>query len=150
MTSYEHSRSKAYSDDMRFRIVWQVEGLRYSCKRVAENLGIDKSTVYRIVTLFQTTGSVSSKPYPKQKASRKLTTPAQLAVLSFVIENPGVQLKQIQEILSQQLLLSIDASTIWRFLHQSNFTYQKLSLVATQRSAFLRQKFMLDVTEYKQ
>ena len=29
------------------------------------------------------------------------------------------------------------------------FTYQKLSLVATQRSAFLRQKFMLDVCEYE-
>lgn len=66
------------------------------------------------------------------------------------MENPGVQLKEIQEMLLQQLLLSIDSSTICKFLHQSKFTYQKLSLVATQQSTFLRQKFILDVSEYKQ
>ena len=65
------------------------------------------------------------------------------------MENSGVHLKELQEMLLQQLLLSIDASTNCWFLHQSNFTYQKLSLVATQRSAFLRQKFMLDVCEYE-
>ena len=92
---------------------------------------------------------MTSKQYPKEKAFRKLTAPAQLAVLDFVVENPGTQLKEVQKMLSQQLLLSIDVSTICRFLLKSNFTYQKLSLVATQRSTFLRQKFMLDVSEYK-
>ena len=113
-------------------------------------MGIDTSTVSRIASLFRTTGSVSSKQYPKEKAFRKLTTPAQLAVLNFVVENPGAQLKELQEMLSRQLQLSIDVSTICRFLLKSNFTYQKLSLVATQRSAFLRQRFMLDVSEYRQ
>ena len=150
VTTYEQDRTKPYSQDLRWRVVWQVEGLRYTQSRVAKNLGIDKSTVCRIASLFRTTGSVSSKQYPKEKAFRKLTAPAQLAVLNFVVENPGTQLKEVQKMLSQQLLLSIDVSTICRFLLKSNFTYQKLSLIATQRSAFLRQKFMLDVSEYKQ
>ena len=66
------------------------------------------------------------------------------------MESPGTQLTEVQKLLSQQLLFSIDVSTICRFLLKIKFTYQKLSLVATQRSAFLRQKFMLDVSEYKQ
>ena len=57
--------------------------------KVAKNLGIDKSTVSRIAGLFRTTGSVSSKQYPKEKEFRKLTAPAQLAVLNFGVENPG-------------------------------------------------------------
>ena len=123
--------------------MWQIEGLRYVHKRVIENLGIDTSTVSRIANLFRTTGSVSSKQYPKEVGFRKLTTPAQLAVLNFVVDNPVAQLKELKEMLSQQLQSSIDVSTICCFLLKSNVTYQKLSLVATQRSALLRQRFML-------
>jgi len=136
-TSYERHRTKAYSDDVRWRVVWQVEGLQHTHKKVAQNLGIDKSTVSRIVTLFRSTGSVSSKPFPKEKAFRKLTAPAQLAILNFVLQNPGAQLKEIQEMLLQHLLLSVDVSSICRFLLKSNFTYQKMSLVAHKGQHFL-------------
>jgi len=36
--------------------VWQAEGLRYADKMVAENQGIDISTVSRIAGLFRITG----------------------------------------------------------------------------------------------
>jgi len=49
-------------------MVWQVEGLQHTHKMVTQDLGIDKSTIGRIIALFQTTGSISSKPYPKEKA----------------------------------------------------------------------------------
>jgi len=59
--------------------------------------------------LFWTTGSVSSKPYPKEKALRKLTAPA---ALNFILQNPEAQLKEVQEMLLGQLLLNVDVSTI--------------------------------------
>ena len=37
-----------------------------------KNLGVDKSTARRTAALFKTTGSVHKRPYPKEKAARKL------------------------------------------------------------------------------
>ena len=69
MTSCEPKRSSAYADDLRWRIVWQVEGLGYTYGDVAKNLCVDKSTVKRIVDRFKLSGCVSKKPYPTQRAA---------------------------------------------------------------------------------
>jgi hypothetical protein len=45
----ESTCCSAYSEDLRWRIVWQTEALHYTGKQVASNLGIpDKLTVNRI------------------------------------------------------------------------------------------------------
>ena len=50
-------RTSAYSEDVRWRIVWQREGLGLDLKTVSNNLGVDPSTVSRIIRLFKETGS---------------------------------------------------------------------------------------------
>ena len=52
MTSCEPGRTRAYaySEDLRWRIVWQREALGKKCKDVASNLGVDTVTVSRVVT----------------------------------------------------------------------------------------------------
>lgn len=149
MTSCEPDRCSAYSEDLRWRMVWQKEALGYSRSRIAENLGVDQSTVSRTLTLFSTTGQVSKKPYPKDKAFRKLTTPAQLHILNTVIAKPGIYLHEIQQELLDVLQFSVDISTICRFLHSNGFTRQKLHLIAVQRDEFLRQQYILDVSIYQ-
>ena len=57
------SWSSAYSEDLTWRIVWQREAMNLSVREVAGNLCIDPSTVFRITTLFRTTGNVAKKPY---------------------------------------------------------------------------------------
>ena len=126
-------------------MVWQTETLQYSNEQVAKNLGVDRSTVSRIVHLFNTTGNVCKK---SDNAYRKLTSPAQVLVLNLVIEKPGIYLREIQAELMHMLLLDVNVSTICKFLH-AGFTYQKLCMVALQRDAFLRQKFVVDVSEYE-
>ena len=149
MSSCEPHHTSAYSEDLRWRMVWQVEALGYSKEQVARNVGVHKSTVSRTLELFYSTGSVGKKQYPKEKAFRKLTTPAQLLILHLVLEKPGIYLYEIQRDITDVLQLQIDTSTICRFLHQSGFTRQKLRLVAVQRDNFLRQKFALDVSLYR-
>ena len=51
-TSCESKRCSAYSEDLRWRMVYQHEALDLSCKDVAANLCVDPSTVSRIVSLF--------------------------------------------------------------------------------------------------
>ena len=47
-TSCEPSRSSAYSEDLRWRIVWQGEALNCKPSMIAKNLSIDESTVRRV------------------------------------------------------------------------------------------------------
>ena len=90
MASCELLRCSAYSEDLRWRMVWQRQALGYTYQKVAENLGVDKSTVYRTLQLFESSGSVEKRKYPKENAFRKLTTPAQLLILYLVVEKPGI------------------------------------------------------------
>ena len=90
MSSYEKKRSSAYSEDMRWRIVWQRDALQYSIFQIAETLCVDKSTVSRILKLFHTTGEVSKKPYPTDRAHRKITVPVEQLVFQLVLDRPGI------------------------------------------------------------
>ena len=83
------------------------------------------------------------------RIGKKLTTPAQMLILNFILSKPGVYLKELQEELLLQLMINVDPSTICRFIHNKGFTCQKLSLVALQRDTFFRQKYILDISVYK-
>ena len=142
MTSIESSRTSAYSEDLHWRMVWQREALGNSYEEVARSLCVDKATVWRTVALFHSTGKVSKKPYPKEKAHKKLTTPAQFLVLHLVCQSPGIYLSEIQTQLQQTLLMDVSISTICRFLQNSGFTRQKLQITALQRDEFFCQKYI--------
>ena len=148
MTSCEPKRCSAYSDDLRWRMVWQKEGLGLSHRDVATNLSVDKCTVKRIVDHFKLSGCVSKKPYPTHRAARKLILPAQLLILQLVLDQPAHYLDEIQRELKRLLLIDVDISTICRFLHKCGFTRQKLRTVALQQDQFLRQQFMCDMSAY--
>lgn len=88
MTSCEKLRSSAYSEDLRWRVIWQRYGDGHTCQQVAENLLIDKSTVSRITKLFDAKGDVKKAVYPSERAHRKITLPVQLLILELVIQKP--------------------------------------------------------------
>ena len=90
--SCQPNRSSAYAKDLRWRMVWQRDGLGYSYARIARNLCVDKSTVWRTVQLFHVTGDVAKKAYPKDQAHRVLTKPAQLFIMHLVLRKPGIYL----------------------------------------------------------
>ena len=72
MTSCEPHQSSAYSEDMRWRMVWQSQALGLSLEAVAQDL-IDIWTVKRIVSA--TTEDVCKKLYPSERAFRKYNEP---------------------------------------------------------------------------
>ena len=146
--SYESNRTSAYSEDLRWRMVWQREALGCTYDQIAANLGVDKSTVQRTVQLLFQSGSVSKRPYPKEKAFKKLTVPAQLFILNLVVDNPGMYLDEVQKQLETTLMLEVSLSTICRFLCDSGFTRKKLQKVALQQDKFLREQYISDVSVY--
>ena len=57
MSFASFQQNSAYSCNLRWRIVYQHLGMGLSCRDVAKSLNIDPSTVSRIVSRFDETGS---------------------------------------------------------------------------------------------
>ena len=148
-TSCEPKRSSAYSGDLRWRVVYQREGLELSYERIAANLSIDSSTAKRIVKLFNDTGSVSKKKYDKSGLTRKLTDVVQFFILQLVIQRPGILLRGIKAEVCRVLSVEVEESTVCKFLHSQGFTHQKMQIVAKQRDEFQRCRYVTELTVYK-
>ena len=150
MTSIDPSRATAYSEDLRWRMIYQKEGLCLSYANVARNLQVDISTVKRTVKLWQRTGGVKKKPYPIEKSSRKITDILQFYILDLVLSKPSIYLHEIQREVCEEFCISLDCSSICRMLHKSGFTHQSLRITALQRNEDLRCRFCIEVSLYKE
>ena len=146
--SCEPGRTTACSEDLRWRMVWQreVEGL--TLDKVAANLCVDTSTVYRTVHEFHISGSVSKKPYTASNRPVKLTKPVQLTVLTLALEKPGIYLWEIQQELRWLYGLDISPASLCTFMKKSNFSRKKMQLIALQRDEELRAIFTMEVSLY--
>jgi transposase len=131
---------------LRWRIVWQSEALGISCSEIATNLSIDISTVKRVLQIFATTGDVCKKPYPSERAYRKINEPVQHYILYLTLTRPGIYLREIVSEVSTVLGLDITESAVCKFLKRIGFTHHKLATYALQRDDTLRQQFVLDVS----
>ena len=97
MASYESARTAAYSEDLRWRMVYQRKALEYSVRRVAENLGVSPATVSRTLEVFDRTGTVSNQEYPEDhNRAKKLTQTDEFLILQLVTDSPGIYLGEIQ------------------------------------------------------
>ena len=63
MSSIEHSTTSPHSEDIRWRIVYEGEGLQITALKVAKNLHIVISTVKRIVNHFRS-DNIKRAVYP--------------------------------------------------------------------------------------
>lgn len=147
-TSCEPTRSSAYSEDLRWCIVYQKEGMGLSYTEVAKNLSVDLSTVKRVVKLFNNTGNVTKKRYDKSNLPRKVTKVVQFCILQLVIQYPGIKLGEIKSEVSYLLQIELDESTICRFLQSQGLTRQKMQIVAKQRDEYERAMFATEMSVY--
>lgn len=148
MTSCERMRCSPYSEDIRWRIVWQRFALDHSLARIAENLAISAPTVKRILQKFEVSGGVSKKVYPADKARRKISEPVKFFILHLLLRRPGIYLREIVSEVKASFQLEITESAVCKFIQKMNFTRQKLTNFAIQRDEGLRQEFKNDVALY--
>ena len=144
--AFEPSRSKAYSDDMKWRMVYQrhMAGLTY--EQIAANLNVDPSTVYKTVKRFDEEGTVETRK--NSGANKTLTAYDELLIIQTVLDRPSTYLKEIQRQVEETTATVVSESTICRFLQRQNFSRKKLSRIAQQRSEELREKFLIDCSMY--
>ena len=148
--SCEPGRKKAYSEDLRWRVVWQKEAMGLKLKEIARNLSIDTSTACRIHRKFISSGSVSKKLYPSgSRPTKKLTDTVQMLILNIVVESPQLYLREIIARVLMYTGFELSPALLCGFLHKMNFSRQKMQMVARQRDEKLRREFVDGVSLYE-
>lgn len=82
--SAEPRRTKAYSPDLRWRIVWQHIGKCVNYRDIAANLSVLLGTVTNVMKLFDTTGSVDPKVQTNARKLQKLGNCHELYILGLI------------------------------------------------------------------
>jgi len=143
--SCEPNRTVPYSNDLRWCMVYQVEIQGKLYRKVGENLCVDPSTACRTVALFNATSNVDKRKHPPNSGTTVLTEIDKTIILETVLDKPEVLLRELQQTLVLETGTCVDVSTIWRLLQVSNFTRQKMVMVAKQRSDLLPAEYLLDM-----
>lgn len=141
--SAEPARRSPYSNDLRWRIVWQRIALDLGYQEIAKNLNISTSTAYNIFKLFEATGDVDPKK-PNQR-EHKLDSHHELYIIGFVLHSPTVQLSELVDKVCEISGTLISTSTMCRLLAKYGFTRKKVQQVALQRCLDLRASFMANI-----
>ena len=124
MASCELRRSSAYSDDLRWCIIWQRHALECTHNTIATNLNVDVSTVRKILYTFSATGTVSKKAYPAEWAFRRISEPLQFFILHLILKKPDIYLHEITSKAKCTLGLDLTEGAVCKFLSKIGFTRQ--------------------------
>ena len=144
--SSSYTMPKAYSVDLRWRVVWLhlVSGL--SIAEISKLLFMCERSVRRYIELYHSTGDVECAKQTGPKCM--LTELEQLTVLQSLIAKPSIYLCELQEQLYDATGTWASLSTICRTVHRLGFTRKKLTKIAAQQSDELRGQFMADISVF--
>ena len=123
MASMEPHRTRAYSEDLKWRMVYQCLMLGLTYQQIATNLCVDTSTVWRAVEKFQAEGTVGSKYC---KGPQTLTEFQKFVIMQTVLEKPAAYLREICMDLLVKTGTTMSESAICRFFQHNNFSRKKL------------------------
>jgi transposase len=123
---------KAYSIDLRRKVLEANENHEGTNDELAERFKISISTVKRIKQRFQATGSIEI--YINRCGRKaKLDEQAYLALKDIVSATPDLTLKEIADLLYKNTKISLKKSAIHNALKNLNLRYKKKSVYAIQR-----------------
>ena len=142
----EPERTKSYSEDLRWRIVWQRKVQNRSMRDIAKNLYVSLATVSRIIDRFDRIGDISpSLPTPRQHA---LNDYEEFLLVQMVQEKPSVYLHEVQARICAATGTEVSVSTICKTLKRFGFSRRRIGFVAAQRSDNLRARYMAEIPLY--
>lgn len=140
--SAEPGRKKAYSADLRWRIVYQRIGMNLTFPEIAKNLSIAASTAQRVYKQFEDSGDVESVSRSSRPELRALDEHAELLIIGLILECPTLYLDEVCRKVSDLTSLTVSPSCICRLFKRYGFTRKKVRPIALQRCDTLRGAFM--------
>ena len=95
--SAEPGRKRAYSVDIRWRVVYQRIGMELRFHEIANRLNIATSTAHRIYQQFECTGNVEPMQRKARPQLRALNEHDELLVIGIIMENPTLYLEEVSK-----------------------------------------------------
>ena len=134
MTSAEPGRKFAYSDNIRWHIVWQKIGTELPYRTIASNLNVSLGTVHNIYQRYVDTGTVTPKQQPCRQELRSLNQQDELFIIGIILDNPSVYLGEVCRAIEDVCSKNVSPATVFRVIHKHGINRKKLHQVAKQRS----------------
>ena len=115
---------KAYSEDLRSRVIGAYRGGEGTQKEIAERFCVSRSSVQQWIRRHNETGSLEPSKAARGPSS-KLEGAALRALLDFIRRKPDATLDECSTELRQQLGLSVSPATLCRALKKFGFSRKK-------------------------
>ena len=142
--SAEPGRKAPYSEDIRWRVVWQKIGMGLKFRTIARNLSVSLGTVHNHFKRFEETGDVMAASKASRENLRALNSEQELLLVGLLYDNPALYLSEVCHIIQQTFGIEVSPSTVCRILHRNGLSRKKIKQVATQRSNEKRGRFMAE------
>ena len=134
----------AYSEDLRWRIIWYTFLLMRSDEEIAFQLFVCPRTVQRICQKFVLTGNVEAERVGRPVGTTTLHRHEEYIIIEAILKEPATRLHQLASTIQEQTGSEFDVSTVCRTLHRLGLTNKKVSIRITV-TAYL---FSLSNTPY--
>jgi len=124
--------AKAYSLDLRTKIIEFYYNNAFTQLEVADQFGINISTLKRILKQQREEGTVSIKPYSNGRPTIIADKHSQL-IKTFVLQNTDSTLEEIRQYYIKKSKQEISVSTICRLLQKLDLRRKKKSHYAQEQ-----------------
>ena len=116
----------AYSEDLRWRVVWHKFLLMKSDEEIACELFLSPRTVMRICHKFVMTGSVLAYKDGRPVGITTLHQYEEYILLEAIVNEPATRLHQLATTIQEQTGSEFDISTLCRALHRRGLQTRRL------------------------
>lgn len=123
---------KAYSVDLRQKIVDIYQSESISQRQLARRFGVANSFVIKLLKQYRATGDI--RPLPHSGGAKLKVNPQQLEILAELIETHNdATLEELCQMFPEKTKVIVSRATIGRMSQRLNLTVKKNSLCSGQR-----------------
>jgi transposase len=117
--------ARAYSDDLRRKILQTYERSRVSYQKLAERFGVSRSYVHRIHQQQERTGKMERVPQSRNGRPSRLTEEIRAAMRRWIAVQPDLTLVELQQRLKEKFDMSVSLGQIWLVLKAMGLRLKK-------------------------
>ena len=142
LMSAEPYRKKAYTSDIRWRIVYQRMATGLCFTDIAKNLNIATSTACRTYHQFECTGEIQAIRHDSRPDLRVLDEHSELILIGIILNETSVYLEELCQKVADLTSITVSPSTVCRIMRLYGITRKRIRQVALQRCNALCGAFM--------
>jgi transposase len=117
--------ARAYSDDLRRKILQAYERSRVSYQKLADRFGVSRSYVHRIQQQKVRTGKMERIPQSCNGRPSRLTEEIRKTMKGWIAVRPDLTLAELQQQLKEKFDLSVSLGQIWLVLKAMGLRLKK-------------------------